>query len=144
VWDDQELANVNLRTPLEDFSRDEKAKLSTNGLTIAIKDRSSQSNLYNQLRNTHEELGEVVETLAKSYGTYLEFNRAQPRINDNKKNKKDWMYMIRIAIPGGGPITKCFTNFFLNGSTSTIPIFCNMYFILAQCLFCRSPILAEH
>jgi hypothetical protein len=74
---------------------------------MAIKDRNSQSSLYTQLRDTDfEELGEVAETLAKSYGIYLEFNRAQPRINDIKKNKKDWMYMIRIAIPGGGPITK--------------------------------------
>lgn len=101
------MVNINLKTPPEDFSSVERAKLSTNGLTMAIKDRNSQSNLYTQLRDTDfEELGEVAETLAKSYGIYLEFNRAQPRINDTKKNKKDWMYMIRIAIPGGGPITK--------------------------------------
>jgi len=74
---------------------------------MAIKDRNSQSNLYTQLRDTDfEELGEVAETLAKSYGIYLEFNRVQHRINDTKKNKKDWMYMIRITILGGGPITK--------------------------------------
>ena len=102
VW-----VNVNLKTLPEDFSSVERAKLSTNGLTIAIKDRNSQSNVYTQLRDTDfEELGEVAETLAKSYDIYLEFNRAQPRINDAKKNKKDWMYMIRIAIPGGGPIGK--------------------------------------
>ena len=101
------MVNINLKSPPEDFSSVERAKLSTNGLTMAIKDRNSQSNLYTQLRDTDfEELGEVAETLAKSYGIYLEFNRAQPRINDTKKNKKDWMYMIRIAIPGGGPITK--------------------------------------
>ncbi|MGI0044603.1 MAG: hypothetical protein ACRD47_12935, partial [Nitrososphaeraceae archaeon] len=101
------MVNVNLKTLPEDFSSVERAKLSTNGLTKAIKDRNSQSNLYTQIRDTDfEELGEVAETLAKSYGIYLEFNRAQPKINDTKKNKKDWMYMIRIAIPGGGPISK--------------------------------------
>lgn len=42
----------------------EKAKLSTNGLTIAVKDRNSQSNFYTQLRDTNfEELGEIAETL---------------------------------------------------------------------------------
>ena len=45
------MVNVNLKTPPEDFSSVEKAKLSTNGLTIAIKDRS-QSNLDTQLRDT--------------------------------------------------------------------------------------------
>jgi hypothetical protein len=44
--------NINLKTAPEDFSSVEKAKLSTNGLTIAVKDRNSQSNLYTQLRDT--------------------------------------------------------------------------------------------
>ncbi|MGH9988065.1 MAG: hypothetical protein ACRD8W_29355 [Nitrososphaeraceae archaeon] len=61
------MVNVNLKTLPEDFSSVERAKLSTNGLTIAIKDRNSQSNLYTQLRDTDfEELGEVAETLTKS------------------------------------------------------------------------------
>lgn len=98
--------NINLKTPQENFSSVERAKLSTNGLKVAIKDRNSESNLYTQLRDTDfEELDDVAETLAKSYGIYLEFNRAQPRTNDTK-NKKDWMYMVRVPIPGGGPITR--------------------------------------
>lgn len=101
------MTNINLKTPTEDFSSVEKVKLSTNGLIIAIKDRNSQSNLYTQLRDTDfEELGGVAETLAKAYGIYLEFNRAQPTVNDGKNNKKEWMYMILIAVPGGGPITR--------------------------------------
>jgi hypothetical protein len=60
------LTNVNLKTPPEDFSSVEKAKLSTNGLTIAVKDRNSQSNLCTQLRDTDfEELGEIAETFSK-------------------------------------------------------------------------------
>jgi sulfite reductase (NADPH) hemoprotein beta-component len=103
------LTDINLKTPPEDFSSVERAKLSTDGLTIAVKDRNSQSNLYTQLRDTDfEELGDVAETLAKSYGIYLEFNRAATagnNINNGKKKKREWVYMIRIVIPGGGPIT---------------------------------------
>lgn len=65
------MVSINLKTSPEDFSSVEKAKLSTNGLKIVIKDRNSQSNLYTQLRGTDfEELGEVAETLVKSYGIY--------------------------------------------------------------------------
>src|SRR5438034_4465965 len=39
------------------------------------------------------------EQIAKSHGIYLEFDRAKTG------NEKDWMYMVRISIPGGGPIT---------------------------------------
>jgi hypothetical protein len=39
---------------------------------IAVRDRDSQSNLYTELRDTDfEELGDVAEPLAKSYGIYL-------------------------------------------------------------------------
>jgi sulfite reductase (NADPH) hemoprotein beta-component len=38
------------------------------------------------------------EQLAKSHGVYLEFNRAQTG------REKDWRYMVRVGIPGGGPI----------------------------------------
>lgn len=40
------------------------------------------------------------EQLAKSHGIYLEWNRAKTG------REKDWMYMIRISIPGGGPIAR--------------------------------------
>ena len=79
--------NPNLRTPPEDFSAVEKAKLSTQGLTIAVKDVNSPSSLFHQSRDTtSDDLVEVAETLAKSYGIYLEFNRAKTG------SKKDWMY----------------------------------------------------
>ncbi|QDU33095.1 Sulfite reductase [NADPH] hemoprotein beta-component [Poriferisphaera corsica] len=39
------------------------------------------------------------EQLAKSHGIYLEYNRAKTG------REKDWMYMIRATIPGGGAFT---------------------------------------
>ncbi|MGH9990349.1 MAG: hypothetical protein ACREAS_07925, partial [Nitrososphaera sp.] len=79
--------NPNFRTPPEDFSAVEKAKLSTQGFTIAVKDVNSPSSLFHQSRDTtSDDLAEVAETLAKSYGIYLEFNRAKTG------SKKDWMY----------------------------------------------------
>ncbi|HZW57552.1 MAG TPA: hypothetical protein VFF30_14790 [Nitrososphaerales archaeon] len=90
----------NLRTRPEDYSSTEKAKLSTEGLRIVIRDINSPSNLSHQLRDqTFQELSEVSESLAKSYGIYLEFNRAKTG------EEKNWMYMVRISIPGGGPIS---------------------------------------
>lgn len=93
--------NPNLHTNPEDYSAAEKAKRSTDGLKLVIKDIQSPSNLSYQLKDTAvEDLAEVAETLAKSYGIYLEFNRAKTG------TEKDWMYMVRISIPGGGPISR--------------------------------------
>ncbi|MDA4129443.1 MAG: nitrite/sulfite reductase [Thaumarchaeota archaeon] len=93
--------NPNLHTHPEDYSAAEKAKRSTDGLRIVVRDIQSPSNLSYQLKDTTvDDLAEVAETLAKSYGIYLEFNRAKTG------NEKDWMYMIRISIPGGGPISR--------------------------------------
>lgn len=41
------------------------------------------------------------EALAKSHGIYLEFNRAK-----ESTEAKEWIYMLRISIPGGGPLTR--------------------------------------
>ncbi len=41
------------------------------------------------------------EALAKSHGVYLEFNRAK-----DAGPEKEWIYLIRISIPGGGPLNK--------------------------------------
>ena len=89
-----------LHTPQEDWSGNEKAKLATKGLTMVIKDINSPANLAHQFRDTSfEDLPDVAETLAKSFGIYTDFNRAKTG------EEKDWMYMFRIAIPSGGPIT---------------------------------------
>jgi len=90
----------NLRTSPEDFSSTEKAKLATRGLTLVIKDRRSPVNLSEQFRDTSfDDLAPTAEALAKSYGIYLEFNRA------TTGSERDWMFMLRITIPGGGPLT---------------------------------------
>ncbi len=55
-----------------------------------------------QFREDHQEHVSVdVETMAKSYGIYLEFDRTKT----GGVYDVNWMYMIRISIPGGGPIT---------------------------------------
>ncbi len=89
-----------LRTPREDWSGTEKVKVATKGLTVVIRDVNSPANLAHQLRDTSfQDLPEVAETLAKSFGIYTDFNRA------TTGDAKEWMYMLRIAIPSGGPIS---------------------------------------
>ena len=91
----------NLKTKFEDFSGAEKAKLSTQGLTLTIKSIEHPANLHHQFWDpSFQEISDVAETLAKSCGIYLEFDRAKTG------EEKDWIYMIRISIPGGGPITR--------------------------------------
>ncbi|HLF17827.1 MAG TPA: nitrite/sulfite reductase [Candidatus Omnitrophota bacterium] len=43
-----------------------------------------------------------VETMLKSMGVYLEFDRDKP----GRGFDQDWMYMIRFSNPGGGPINR--------------------------------------
>jgi sulfite reductase beta subunit-like hemoprotein len=89
----------NLHTSVEDYSGAEKAKLATDGLRNISQDIRSPLNLSYQFKDTTiEDLAEAAEILAKSYGIYLEFNRAKTG------TQKDWMYMVRVSIPGGGPI----------------------------------------
>lgn len=91
--------NPNLRTNPEEYSSAEKAKIATDGLRNLTPDINSPLNLSYQFKDTSvEELAEAAEILAKSYGIYLEFNRAKTG------SEKNWMYMVRVSIPGGGPI----------------------------------------
>ena len=91
----------DFKTKWEDYSSAEKAKLVTNGLTTVVRDICSPANLSYQLRDqTFGEIAEVAESLVKSYGIYLEFNRAK------SGSEKDWMYMLRVSIPGGGPLSR--------------------------------------
>ena len=78
-----------LRTPQEDWSGTEKAKLATKGLTLVIKDINSPANLAHLFRDTSfEDLPDVAEALAKSYGIYTDFNRATtgPAIRRRQKS----------------------------------------------------------
>lgn len=81
----------NFRTASKDYSKVEFAKGNSNGL---------RGNLYKEFRDlTSENISWESEQIAKSHGIYLEYNRAKTG------REKDWMYMIRITIPGGGPLT---------------------------------------
>jgi sulfite reductase beta subunit-like hemoprotein len=83
--------NPNFRTEPKDYSKVEFVKISSNGL---------RGNLYKEFRDLKSEnISWESEQIAKSHGIYLEYNRAKTG------TEKDWMYMIRISIPGGGPIT---------------------------------------
>jgi len=91
----------NLKTRPDDYSAAEKAKMSVKGLDLVIKDVNSLANVSNQFMDpSFEKISDVAETIAKSYGIYTDFNRA------TTGEEKDWMYMLRITVPGGGPITR--------------------------------------
>jgi len=58
--------------------------------------------IYNSFHDlSREDLEKEVSLVAKSFGIYLEFHRDKMKTS----NVKDWIYMIRLPIPGGGPIT---------------------------------------
>lgn len=92
----------NFKTPFEDFSGAEKVKLSTKGLLeVPTTDRSSMQNVRSQFRDKEaDDISNESEVLAKSFGIYLEYNRAKTG------REKDWVYMLRITVPGGGPINR--------------------------------------
>ena len=83
---------LNLKTDQEQFSPEEQNKLAQGSIAGSLSgDFDDQS---------YQELHWESEQLAKSHGIYLEFNR------DVKGKEKDWVYMLRMTIPGGGPLTK--------------------------------------
>ena len=81
----------NFNTPQQDFSKEELNKLASNGI---------RGNLAREFRSDTPDLAWEAEQLAKSHGVYLEFNRAVTG------DPKEWMYLIRVGVPGGGPITR--------------------------------------
>jgi sulfite reductase (NADPH) hemoprotein beta-component len=83
--------NPNFRTNPEDYSKVEIAKINSSEL---------RGGLFSEFRDyDSQNISWESEQIAKSHGIYLEFNRAKTG------NEKDWMYMLRITIPGGGPLT---------------------------------------
>ncbi len=81
----------NFKTPADQLSKEELNKLASNG---------GRGQLYEEFRNAIPDLTWESEQLAKSQGIYLEYDRAK------SGDPKDWMYMIRISVPGGGPLTR--------------------------------------
>lgn len=78
------------QTPETEHNKAETNKRDSNGM---------RGELAAEFRNDTADLTWEAEQLAKSYGIYLEFNRAK------SGRDKDWIYMIRIGLPGGGPIS---------------------------------------
>ena len=76
----------NFNTPEENYSKEELNKIASNGM---------QGSLAEQLDSKEkEDLIWEAEQIAKSYGIYMEFDRAKTG------REKDWRYMVRIGIPG--------------------------------------------
>lgn len=88
----KKLYTLNLQTKPEDFSPEEKNKLASNGMRGTLKEEFRDF--------ARADISWEAEQLAKSCGVYLEFNRAITG------NEKEWMYLIRVGIPGGGPINR--------------------------------------
>ena len=81
-----------LKTPQDQFNKVEQFKLGSN---------NTRGQLHEHFRDpTTANIVEETEQIAKSHGIYLEYNRAK------RDRKKDWMYMIRVSIPGGGAFNR--------------------------------------
>ncbi len=86
----------DFKTSPEKYSEEEKVKLRTKGL------KEDSLGIYNSLRDFNgEDIEKEIGIIVKSFGIYLEFHRDKMK----SAGLKDWIYMIRVAIPGGGPIT---------------------------------------
>lgn len=80
-----------LRTPADQLNDVERIKLAQ-GLA---------GNLHADFRDLEKhDVQQATEALAKSHGIYLEYNRAKTG------REKDWMYMVRITVPGGGAFNR--------------------------------------
>ena len=83
--------NPSLKTPEADFCKEEVNK--TNALN------SFQGDLHRDFRDgERDDIAWESEAIAKSHGIYMEFDRGR----DDRV--KDWSYMVRVSVPGGGPI----------------------------------------
>ncbi len=83
----------NFNTPPDKFSKEELNKIAAG--SIAGNVRADFADL------SRDDVVWETEQLAKSHGIYLEFNRDKEAVGD-----KEWIYMMRISIPGGGPLTR--------------------------------------
>ena len=82
----------NFKTPQSDLCKEEFNKIASNMIRGTVRQEF--------LDESRADLTWEAEALAKSHGIYLEFNRAKTG------TEKDWMYLIRISVPGGGPLNR--------------------------------------
>jgi sulfite reductase (NADPH) hemoprotein beta-component len=84
----------NFNTPPEKFSKEELNKIAAGSIAGNV-----QADYADMSR---DDVPWETEQLAKSHGMYLEFNRDKEAAGTSK----EWIYMIRISIPGGGPLNR--------------------------------------
>ncbi|MEM7627695.1 MAG: nitrite/sulfite reductase, partial [Planctomycetota bacterium] len=77
-----------LQTPADQLSADEHFKINSKGVVGPLPERYRDHDTL--------DLEKESEFLSKSHGLYLEYNRAKTG------REKDWMYMVRVTVPGGG------------------------------------------
>lgn len=84
-----------LHTPPEEFNEVEKFKIAS------VTPGGPLGDLHAAYRDWSQgDVSEECEQLAKSHGIYLEYDRAKTG------KEKDWMYMVRISVAGGGPFNR--------------------------------------
>jgi sulfite reductase (NADPH) hemoprotein beta-component len=84
-----------LNTPRDEWNEVEKTKLAN------VTAEGPLGDLVGSFRDlSQQDVAEETEALAKSHGIYLEYDRAKTG------KEKDWMYMVRISVAGGGPFTR--------------------------------------
>ena len=82
----------NFRTPEEDINAVERFKLEANFI---------RGDLFNEFRDLSEGgLTECSGQLSKSHGIYVQWDRLK------KGKDKDFSFMARVSVPGGGPLTR--------------------------------------
>ena len=82
----------NLQTRPEQLCKEEQNKLNSGGYVGHLQEHFQDLSI--------DEIVWESEALAKSHGIYLEFNR------DRSGSEKEWVYMLRFSIAGGGPLNR--------------------------------------
>ncbi len=81
-----------MQTPDDQLGKVERYKLNAN---------YTRGQLHDHFRDlTDDSVIDETEQVAKSHGIYLEYNRAKTG------REKDWMYMVRVSVPGGGSFNR--------------------------------------
>lgn len=81
----------NFRTPNDELNAVEQFKFQA-GIRGQLQEQFNDGSVDN--------IDDESEAIAKSHGIYLEFNRAKTG------KEKDWSFMVRISVPGGGPLNR--------------------------------------
>jgi|ECHhosMinimDraft_1075155.scaffolds.fasta_scaffold00542_4 sulfite reductase (NADPH) hemoprotein beta-component len=87
----------SFRTDPKDYSEVERTKIGMRGMRV------DGLKVHEMIRDlSRDDMDKEVIDALKSFGIYLEFNR--DKVKKEGQREKDYIYMIRVAIPGGGPL----------------------------------------